>query len=344
MKDQPPATAGGSDRDMKLAWGLIGCGDIARKRVAPALRDLTECDLVAVSRGRGELAESFAREFGAEKWYSNWQEVLLDDEIDAVYIATPVDLHAAQTIAAAEAGKQVLCEKPLALTVDEGDRMLAACRANNVKLGVAYYRHFYPVVARIKEVIESGEIGTPVMAQINAFEWFNPAPDHSRAWLLNRQRAGGGPMFDFGCHRIEVLTNIFGPISEVKAMTANVRFTREVEDTATALFQFERGTCGVLTVTHAAHEPQDTLDIFGSQGSIHVPVLNEGTLRVVSAQGERIESHPPAANWHAPLIQDFVAAVFDNREPAVNGETGRLVAMIEEQIYNPTSNQFSQGD
>ena len=79
----------------RLAWGLIGCGDIARKRVAPALRDLTECDLVAVSRGRSELAKSFSREFGAKKWYSNWQELLLDDEIDAAYIATPVDLHAA---------------------------------------------------------------------------------------------------------------------------------------------------------------------------------------------------------------------------------------------------------
>ena len=334
MKDQPPATADGSDRDMKLRWGLIGCGDIARKRVAPALRDLTDCDFVAVSRVRSKLAESFAREFGAKKWYSNWQELLQDDEIEAVYVATPVDLHAVQTIAAAEAGKHVLCEKPLALNVSECAQMLAACRANNRKLGVAYYRHFYPVVARIKEVIESGEIGTPAMAQINAFEWFDPEPHHARAWLLNKQRAGGGPMFDFGCHRIEVLTNIFGPITDVKAMTANVLFTREVEDTATALFQFERGPCGVLAVTHAAHEPQDTLDIFGSLGSIHVPVLNEGTLRVVSAQEERIETHPPAANWHAPLIQDFVAAVLDDREPAVNGEIGRSVAMIEEQIYD----------
>src|SRR5438309_5166614 len=131
---------------MKLGWGLIGCGDIARKRVAPALRDLTECDLVAVSRGRAELAESFASEFGAQKWYSHWQELLLDDEIDAVYVATPVDLHAAQSIAAAGAGKHVLCEKPLALTVAECDQMLAACRAHNVKLGVAYYRHLYPFV------------------------------------------------------------------------------------------------------------------------------------------------------------------------------------------------------
>ncbi len=329
---------------MKLAWGLIGCGDIARKRVAPALRDLAECIFVGVSRGRGELAESFAKEFGAAKGYSNWQELLLDAEVNAVYIATPVHLHAAQTITAAEAGKHVLCEKPLALNVSECEQMVAACRANDVKLGVAYYRHFYPVVSRIKEVIESDEIGTPVLAQINAFEWFNPEPNHSRAWLLNRGQAGGGPMFDFGCHRIEVLTNIFGSITDVKAITANVLFAREVEDTATALFQFERGTCGVLTVTHAAQEPQDTLDIFGSQGSIHVPVLNEGSMRIVSQHNERTESHPAATNWHAPLIQDFVAAVFDDREPAVNGETGRSVAMIEDQIYDRTSTRFSQGD
>src|SRR6266851_4797038 len=188
----------------QLAWGLIGCGDIARRRVAPALRDLDDCDLVAVSRARGELAESFAREFGARTWCSAWQELLVDAEIDAVYLATPVHLHSTQAIAAAEAGKHVLCEKPMAMDVGECDRMIAACRANNVKLGVAYYRHFYPVVARVKNIIATGEIGEAVLVQINAFEWFNPQPDHPRYWLMQKSRAGGGPMFDFGCHRLEV--------------------------------------------------------------------------------------------------------------------------------------------
>src|SRR3989440_773756 len=243
----------------KLSWGLIGCGDIARKRGAPALRDSADCDLVAVSRGRVELAETFAREFGVRKWYSAWQELLLDQEIDAVYIATPVHLHAAQTIAAAEAGKHVLCEKPMAINVRECDQMIEACRSNKVKLGIAYYRHFYPVVERIKAIIKSGEIGTSVLAQINAFEQFNPAADHPRSWLLRKELAGGGPMFDFGCHRIEVLTNIFGPIADAKAMTANVVFNRKVEDTATALFRFERGVCGVLSVSQAAAEPKDSL-------------------------------------------------------------------------------------
>ena len=320
-----------------LAWGLIGCGDIARKRVAPALRDLDQCDFVAVSRERGELAEAFAAEFGARRWYSNWQELLLDKEIAAVYIATPVGLHAAQTIAAAEAGKHVLCEKPMAMNVRECDRMIAAARANGVLLGVAYYRHFYPLVQRVKEILESGEIGTPVVAQINAFEWFDPPADNSRYWLLRKDVSGGGPMFDFGCHRIEVLRNIFGAIKKVSAIATNVLFDREVEDTAAALFQFEGGACGILSVTHAAHEAQDTLDVFCSRGSLHIPVLNEGSMRVVTDKGERSESHPPERNFHEPLIRDFVDAVMNNRPPGVGGETGRMVALIEAEIYLTSS-------
>jgi predicted dehydrogenase len=338
MSSQGTATNGSSsdltrNRMKKLAWGLIGCGDIARKRVAPALRDLDECDFAAVSRRRAELAESFAKEFGARRSYAAWQDLLKDEEIDAVYIATPVHLHATQTIAAAETGKNVLCEKPMAMNAAECDRMIAACRANSVKLGVAYYRHFYPVVERAKNIIESGAIGAPVLVQINAFEFFNPKPDQARSWLVKRDQSGGGPMFDFGCHRIEVLTDILGPISQVRADTANVLFDREVEDTAIACFRFERGAYAVLSVTHAAREAQDTLDVFGSRGSIHVPVLNEGTMRVIDDQGERCETHPPDANLHAPLIRNFVDAVINDREPSVNGETGRMVAMIEEEIY-----------
>src|SRR5215472_3444829 len=125
----------------RVGWGLIGCGDIARKRVAPALRDLEDCELIAVSRARAELAEGFAREVGARRWYANWQEMVQDPEITAIYIATPVYLHARQAIAAAEAGRHVLCEKPMALSPAECEEMIFACGANGVRLGVAYYRH-----------------------------------------------------------------------------------------------------------------------------------------------------------------------------------------------------------
>ena len=116
-------------------------------------------------------------------------------------------------------------------------------------------------------------------------------------------------------------------------MTANVVFDREVEDTSSALFRFERGACGVLSVSHAAVEPKDTLDIFGSLGSIRVSILNEGKIRVIGKLGERYEAHPPTANLHGPVIEDFVTAVLTNREPAVSGATGRAVAIVEEEIY-----------
>lgn len=316
-----------------LKWGLIGCGDIARKRVAPALCGLDSCDFVAVNRARYDQAEAFARQFGARKWYRSWQELLADDEIEAVYIATPVSLHAEQAIAAAAASKHVLCEKPMALNAAECDRMIAAAQANGVTLGVAYYRHFYPVVNRIKEIITSGDVGRIVMAQVNAFEWFDRQPGEPRYWLLTREQGGGGPMMDFGCHRIEVLLNILGPVRSVRGMMDRVLFEREVEDTAVACFQFEQGTHAVLSVTHGAFEPQDTLHLFGSKGSVHVPVLNDGALTLTTPAGERSENHPCHPNSHLPLIEDFARAVLAGRVPRVDGAVGREVTRLEDEIY-----------
>jgi predicted dehydrogenase len=319
-----------------INWGLIGAGDIARKRIAPALRDLENCNLLAVSRNRAELAEEFAKEFGAERWYADWRELVADKDIDAVYIATPVFLHAEQTIAAARAGKHVLCEKPMAMNAAECDAMTAACESAGVKLGIAYYRHFYPSIIRVKEIIASGEIGKPVLAQMNAFEYFDPAEDNPRRWLLDKAKSGGGPMMDFGCHRLEVLTNLFGSVTRaenVKSLvTNNIFTTREVEDTATALLAFDSGPVASVTVTHAAREPQDTLDIFGTNGSIHIPVLNSAEMCVIVNGVKRTESHPTHANVHQPLIEDFIHAVLENSDPKTGASTGRDVAMLEERI------------
>ncbi|MFN0087171.1 MAG: Gfo/Idh/MocA family protein [Blastocatellia bacterium] len=326
-----------------VRWGLIGCGDIARKRVAPALRDAQGSELAAVNRARAGLAEAFAREFGARRWYAGWRELLADDEIDAVYIATPVSLHAEQAIAAAEAGKHVLCEKPMAMDVAECDRMIAACRANGVALSIAYYRHFYPVIRRVREILAAGEIGRPILAQINAFERFNPQPGQDRYWFVKRAQAGGGPMMDFGCHRIEVLMHLLGKVVRTTADLDAILFDdREVEDTAIAVLQFHDRTRAVLTVTHAARESRDTLDLFGSEGSIHIPVLNRGEIVITGPSGERSEIHPPHSNLHQPLIEDFIDALRINRPPAVDGEAGREVARIEEAIYGaPTGDPSS---
>ena len=319
---------------MKINWGLIGCGDISKRRVAPALRDLDNCNLVSVNRSQYELAESFAKEFDAKKWYKTWQELIRDNKIDAVYISTPVHLHAEMTIAAAEAGKHVLCEKPMAMNVNECDRMIEACNVNNVKLGIAYYRNFYPAVRRVKEIIGSGELGKISCAQINIFSYFDRKPGEPRSWLLEKEKSGGGPMYDIGCHRLEVFINIFGPVKDVKGQISNVAFQRNVEDTGTALLMFDSNVHGVLSVSHAARESQDTFDIFGSEGSIHIAVLNKGDMIIKSSKEERKESHPPHENFHLPLIDDFTGSILDDREPIVGGGIGREVNRLLEKIIS----------
>ncbi|HVO10341.1 MAG TPA: Gfo/Idh/MocA family oxidoreductase [Vicinamibacteria bacterium] len=317
-----------------VRWGLIGCGDIAAKRVAAALGQARGSALVAVARARPQLAAAFAERHGAKRWHADWRDLLRDDEVDAVYVATPVHLHAEQAVAAAQAGKHVLCEKPMATDVAGCERMIAAARACGVRLGVAYYRHHYPVVTRLRELIASGEIGEPVLAEALAFEPFDVPPDDPRAWFLRRAQAGGGPMADFGCHRLEVLLDLLGPVAEVQGFPANLRFrNRDVEDTCVAHLRFRRGSLAVLTVTHAAHERRDTLSIFGSRGSAHAGVLNEGTLRVVTSAGSREERHPPHPNLHQPLVEDFVAAVLGGRAPAVSGEVGLDVSRALARIY-----------
>lgn len=317
-----------------VGWGLVGCGDIAAKRVAAALRQAGGSALVTVARARAGLAAEFAARHGARRCHDDWRDVLKDPEVDAVYLATPVHLHAEQAVAAAEAGRHVLCEKPIAIDAASGERMVAAARAHGVRLGVAYYRHHYPVVARLREILASGEIGAPVLAQVQAFESFDPGPDHPRAWLMRRGESGGGPMADFGCHRVEVLLDLLGPVAGVHGFPGNVRYQeREVEDTCVAHLRFRSGAVAVLAVTHAAAEPRDTLEVFGTRGSAHVAVLNQGALRVVTGAGTREERHPPHPNLHQPLVEDFVAALREGREPAVTGELGLEVARVMDRIY-----------
>src|ERR671939_1172651 len=116
----------------------------------------------------------------------------------------------------------------MAMSVRECERMIAACEANDVRLGIAYYRHHYPVVDRIKTILRTGETGKPIVVQMNAFEKFNPEASHPRRWLIEKGLSGGGPMFDFGCHRIEVLMNLFGRVEQVRSLAGNVVFGREV--------------------------------------------------------------------------------------------------------------------
>ncbi len=317
-----------------VKWGLIGCGDISRKRVAPALRDLANCELIAVSRANASAAADFAREFGAKRYYAYWQEMLQDPDVEAVYIATPVHLHYEQTLAAAAAGKQVLCEKPMAMTTAQCDLMIQACAENNVQLSVAYYRHFYPVIARMKQIIQSGVLGDIALVQINAFETFDKKPGEPRSWFLQKELSGGGPMMDFGCHRIEVLQNLMGPLQSAKGVTSNAHFhNRTVEDTAVAVLANNRGSIGVVSVTHTSYIPRDTLDVYAESGHLSVQRLNDGDLTITTAQGQIVERHPPHLNLHIPHIYDFTCALLENRPPTFLGKHAREISRILDLIY-----------
>ena len=316
-----------------VRWGLIGAGDIVRKRVAAAIRDSENSELVSISRGRPDLAEAAAADVGARKWFANWREQIADEEIDAVYIATPIFLHAEQTIAAAGAGKHVLCEKPMALSVGECNEMIDACRSNNVKLGIAYYRHFYPLIERAKEIITADEIGRVSLAQINAFEHIDMQSGDPRHWFVEKAKSGGGPMMDFGCHRIEVLVNLFGEVDRVASMVSGSIYEREIEDTAVATLHFSSGATATVSVTHATNIPKDAVQIYGTKGCIDIPVLNSGRLLMTAGIVELEEYLPPSENIHQPLVGDFVKSILQNREPAVDGEAGRYVSQLLEKIY-----------
>jgi predicted dehydrogenase len=297
------------------------------------LRDAPSSRLVAVSRRQADKAEAFARQFGAQRWHASWEDLVRDRDVDAVYVATPVHLHATMTVAAAAAGKHVLCEKPMALTVPECDRMIGGAAAGGLKLGIAYYRRFYPLVRRVEELLADGAIGDVVAVRVDAFEAFNPGPEHPRRWLVEKDKSGGGPMFDFGCHRLELLMHLLGPVGAVHGLTARSALGREVEDTATAVLRFAGGALATVTVTHATAESRDAVDVCGTKGSLHVPRLNGPELRVRRAGVETTEHHPAPSNLHQPLVDQFVRAVVEGGEPAVDGRTGREVNRLLAEIY-----------
>jgi predicted dehydrogenase len=191
-------------------------------------------------------------------------------------------------------------------------------------------------VIRVKALIAAGAIGKPVFAQMVASEPFDPQPGEPRHWLVQRSQSGGGPMADFGCHRLEVLLHLLGPVAAVRSIAVNAALDREVEDTAAALLQFEHGAGAMVTVTHAAAERQDTLEILGTRGSIRIASLNAGNIVVRIGTEDRVESHLPAANVHVPLVEEFVDAVRSHHDPAVDGAIGRAIAVIQDAIYADT--------
>jgi 1,5-anhydro-D-fructose reductase (1,5-anhydro-D-mannitol-forming) len=310
-----------------VKWLVIGIGDITRKRVIPAILAEPRSSLYGVVTRDAKKAESYP---GVLAW-STLEEALQDPSIDAVYVASPVSLHALQTIASLQAGKHVLCEKPVAMNFAEAQDMLAAANASGRLFGVSYYRRLYPKLIRAKSLITEGAIGQPLLAEANYHGWLE---SDDRAWLRDPSIAGAGPLFDVGSHRIDAMNFLFGKPSRATGLLSNALHRMAVEDSATVLIEYAGGIHGVVDVRWNSHVPRDQFRIVGTEGEIVLDPLNGPALHVAG----RVELLPAHANVHYPLIENFVSAVLDGTTLACPGDQAIWVDSVSEIVRTtPTS-------
>ena len=291
-----------------LNWLVIGIGDITIRRVIPAIQAEPRSKLYGiVTRDPAKAAK-----YGVKAW-TTLDEALADSAIDAVYVGTPVFLHAPQTIQSLRAGKHVICEKPMAMNEAEARTMVEAAEEGGKLFGVAYYRRCYPKVQRAKQLIEAGTIGQPVFAELTNHMWFDGSG--SRGWLFDPVKSGGGPLFDIASHRIDVLNFLFGRPQSVKAQLSNVVHHYAVEDNATVMINYQNGVRGVVDVRWHSKVNRDECRIRGTEGEMEMSPLNGPELIYPGGR----ESLPAHSNIHYPMIENFVDAVEGKAELLSSG-------------------------
>lgn len=287
-----------------LNWIVIGIGDISARRVIPAIQAEPRSRLYGIVTRDPAKASPYS----AKTW-TDLSHALSDNATNAVYVATPVFLHAPQTIAALNAGKHVFCEKPMAMNEAEARSMIEAAKQNDRRLAIAYYRRAYPKVQRAKQLLAAGAIGQPVFAELTCHAWFDgkayDGADHGRHWLVDPAKAGGGPLFDIASHRIDVLNFLFRQPQRVSAHLSNVVHHYAVEDNATVMIDYENGVRGVVDVRWHSHIKRDECRIRGTNGEMEMTPLNGPDLIYPGGH----ENLPVHSNVHLPLIQNFVDAV-----------------------------------
>lgn len=294
-----------------LTWLVIGVGDITTRRVLPAI----------LAEERSHLAGIVTREpakaapYGVPA-FTTLEAALGESQAAAVYVASPVFLHAPQSIAALAAHRHVLCEKPLAMNLAEAERMVAQARESRGVLGVAYYRRAYPKVRRAMELIHRGVIGQPVLAWATCHTEL-PATKLHRAWLLDPAQAGGGPLYDIASHRIDILNFLFGEPARVAGQLSNVVHALAVEDSATLVIEYKNKVRAIVDVRWHSRIEHDELRIIGTEGEMDLTPLNGP--RLVYPGGE--ENLPTHANVHYPCVKNFVEAVLDGTPLLSSGGT-----------------------
>jgi len=320
-----------------VRWGVIGSGGIARRRTIPeGILPAENADLVTIYDANQKVNIEVAETFGARAAAS--LDELLAEEIDAVYIATPVNLHYKHVMACAEAGKSVLCEKPLGMTPQEAEGMIAACREHGVKLGIAFMMRFHAQHQAALKMIQEGRLGKMTYGRAQLSCWYPPM---SGAWRQDPDLGGGGSLIDMGGHCIDLLEMFLGEVKSVSCFINNTVHGYRSEDSAVALLAFKNGALATVDTFFCIpdNSSKNVLELYGSQGSI----LASGTIgqgeagRMVAylegeaagydaqqarAAGEGITVTPPPVNTYRAEIEDFSRALLEGRSCAHSAEGG----------------------
>ena len=320
-----------------LRWGVLSTADIARKKVIPGLRRSTRSELVAIASRDGAQARAVAQELGIPRAHGSYQALLDDPDVDAVYIPLPNHLHAEWSIAAARAGKHILCEKPLATTAADAERMVEAADAFGVHLMEAFmYRH-HPSWRAAIDLVRAGRVGQ-VLAVQSWFSYHNDDPTNIR----NILDAGGGALYDIGCYNVS-LSRLLFDAEPVDVQSAIVRDPAGGTDILTsALLRFERGHATFSCSTRL--ETDQRVHIYGSDGliSIEIPFnippdrptrirITHGGEPPVAPESETFEF--PTADPYAAEIDAFAAAVLDGGRTPVPGTDAVANMRVIERIF-----------
>ncbi len=339
-----------------VRWGILGLGDVCEVKSGPGFYKAEHSELRAVMRRNGDKAADFARRHGVPKWYDDADALLADPDIDAVYVASPPSTHKELVLKCAEAGKPVLCEKPMARNAAEAREMIAACDAAGVALWVAYYRRYLPRFRRILELLSQGAIGTPRGVTVRLSHptaHFGTGGDNAAAgdgtpgralqWRVEPDIAGGGIFLDMGSHMIDFLNYAFGDVSLLGGGAANQAGYYPAEDCVAASF-FYPGT-GVVALDDTAaptlgsglwcfttDETADEIAVYGSSGSIRFSCFN--TTPVVLRRGDTVEEleldNPP--HVHQPIIEACVAELRGGPPCESTGKTALAATEFMEEV------------
>lgn len=294
-----------------LTWLVIGVGDITTRRVLPAI----------LAEERSQLAGIVTRDpakaapYGVPA-FTTLEAALRESDAAAVYVASPVFLHASQSVAALRSRRHVLCEKPMAMNLPEAESMVSEAHDSQRTFGVAYYRRTYPKVHRAAELIRRGVIGQPVFAWAACHTWL-PAGESHRGWLLDPVRAGGGPLYDIASHRIDLLNFFFGEPVRVAGQLSNAVHALAVEDSATVMIEYKDNLRAIVDVRWHSRIERDEFRIIGTEGEMDLTPLN-GPALVYPGGHDNLPVH---ANVHYPCLKNFVDAILDSAPLLSSGDT-----------------------